>query len=116
MLNRVEVIPGVQLGRASIRARETEQVQGFVRCCPTSSAGKSTRQSKGRKLMQIPNPSNVRPIEQLPKSVTEDVLHIPAQTQLTPEEVAKAVAHHNKHHKDKTQKDAPGAKVGKKTR
>ena len=66
--------------------------------------------------MQIPNPSNVRPVEQLPKSVTEDVLHIPAQTRLTPEEIAKAVAHHNKHHKDKPQNGSPGAKGGKKTK
>lgn len=66
--------------------------------------------------MQIPNPSNVRPVDQLPKSVTEDVLHIPAQSKLTPEEIAKAVAHHNKHHKDKTEKSSPGAKGGKKSR
>ena len=66
--------------------------------------------------MQIPNPSNVRPVEQLPKSVTEDVLHIPAQTRLTPEEIAKAVAHHNKHHKEKPQKGSPGAKIGNKAR
>lgn len=66
--------------------------------------------------MQIPNPSNVRPVEQLPKSITEDVLHIPAQTKLTPEEIAKAVAHHNKHHKDTSQKGLPGAKAGKRTK
>ena len=66
--------------------------------------------------MQIPNPNEVNPIEQLPKSVTEDVLHIPAQSKLTPEEVAKAVAHHNKHHKEKSEKGAPGAKGGKKSK
>jgi hypothetical protein len=28
----------------------------------------------------------------------DDVLHIQAQSKLTPEEVAKALAHHNRHH------------------
>jgi hypothetical protein len=49
-------------------------------------------------------------------SVSDDVLHIPSISQLTPEEIAKAVAHHNKHHKDKVGKPAaPAAKLGKKT-
>lgn len=51
---------------------------------------------------------------------SNDVLHIPPQSKLTPEEVAKAVAHHNRHHtSDKQQepaKSAPKAVQGKKTR
>jgi len=66
--------------------------------------------------MEIPNPNEVRPIDQLPKSVTSDVLHIPAERKMTPEEIAKAVAHHNKHHKDKSEKTAPAAKGGKKSK
>jgi hypothetical protein len=49
-----------------------------------------------------------------PTSVSDDVLRIPPVTKLTPEEIAKAVAHHNKHHKDKVGKAAPAAKPGKK--
>ena len=30
--------------------------------------------------------------------IENDVLHIESQTRLTPEEIAKAVAHHNRHH------------------
>ena len=49
-------------------------------------------------------------------SVSDDVLHIPSTTRLTPEEIAKAVAHHNKHHKDKVGKAVPPtAKHGKKS-
>ncbi len=31
-------------------------------------------------------------------SQPNDVLHIPPQSKLSPEEIAKALAHHNKHH------------------
>ncbi len=31
-------------------------------------------------------------------SVENDVLHLGAQSKLTPEEIAKAIAHHNRHH------------------
>jgi len=31
-------------------------------------------------------------------SVDNDVLHLGSQTKLSPEEIAKALAHHNKHH------------------
>jgi len=35
-------------------------------------------------------------------SISDDVLHIPNTSKLTPEQISKAVAHHNKHHsKDK---------------
>lgn len=48
-------------------------------------------------------------------SVSDDVLHIPSTSKLSPEEIAKAVAHHNKHHKDKVGKTAvPAGKPGKK--
>jgi len=66
--------------------------------------------------MQIPNPNEVRPIDQLPKSATNDVLHIPPERKMTPEEIAKAVAHHNKHHKEKTAKDGPAPKAGRKSK
>ena len=50
---------------------------------------------------------------------SSDVLHIPSQTKLTPEQVAKAVAHHNRHHPTDQQrqpakaatKEAPGKKM-----
>lgn len=35
---------------------------------------------------------------QTSSSVSSDVLHFENQTKLTPEEIAKAVAHHKKHH------------------
>ena len=47
-------------------------------------------------------------------AISDDVLHIPAVSRLTPEEIAKAVAHHNKHHKDKPEKFAANAPSGKK--
>jgi hypothetical protein len=31
-------------------------------------------------------------------SIANDVLHLGSQTKLTPEEIAKAIAHHNRHH------------------
>jgi hypothetical protein len=35
-------------------------------------------------------------------SINDDVLHIPSTSKPTPEEISKAIAHHNKHHpKDK---------------
>jgi hypothetical protein len=37
-------------------------------------------------------------------SVSSDVLHFANQTKLTPEEIAKAVAHHKRHHPDSPQK------------
>jgi len=52
-----------------------------------------------------------------PLDVSSDVLHIPSQTKLTAEEIAKAIAHHKRHHhgqpagRGKTaQKTAPGKK------
>ena len=62
------------------------------------------------------NPNVMKQTTQPLTSVSNDVLHIPSVTKLTPEEVAKAVAHHNKHHKDKVGKAAPAvAKSGKKS-
>ncbi len=31
-------------------------------------------------------------------SIQDDVLHLGSETKLSPEEIAKALAHHNKHH------------------
>lgn len=40
----------------------------------------------------------------------DDVLHLGSSTKLTPEEIAKAVAHHNRHHPaDRPQKTAARA-------
>ncbi len=40
------------------------------------------------------------------KSPQDEILHSPNQTKLTEEEIAKAVAHHNKHHSaDKAEND-----------
>jgi hypothetical protein len=48
-------------------------------------------------------------------SVSEDVLHLGSPTKLSDEDIAKAVAHHNKHHGgDKTQEAAAQAATGKK--
>jgi hypothetical protein len=57
--------------------------------------------------------------KQAPMDVTGDVLHIPSQTKLTPEQIAKAVAHHNRHHPQArpaqqsktTAQTAPGKKI-----
>ena len=55
-----------------------------------------------------------------PQDVAKDVLHIPAQSQLTQEEIAKAVAHHNRHHPQPQQtnqsKAQPRSAPGKKMR
>lgn len=39
--------------------------------------------------------------------VSSDVLHIPAQTGLSPEEIARAVAHHNRHHQHDQRAEPP---------
>ena len=36
-----------------------------------------------------------------PLDVSTDVLHIPTETKLTQEQIAKAVAHHNRHHHER---------------
>ncbi len=49
------------------------------------------------------------------KSVTNDVLHLGSQSKLSPEEIAKALAHHNKHHKgDQPQQAAAKLAASKK--
>jgi hypothetical protein len=48
-------------------------------------------------------------------AIKDDVLHSDAHSKLTPEEIAKAVAHHNKHHRGKEnapKKGAPAKKQG----
>ncbi|HEV2487918.1 MAG TPA: hypothetical protein VGT08_20530 [Terracidiphilus sp.] len=48
-------------------------------------------------------------------SVSDDVLHLGSPTKLSAEEIAKAVAHHNRHHGgDKSQDAAAQAPIGKK--
>lgn len=48
-------------------------------------------------------------------SVTDDVLHLGSPTKLSDEAIAKALAHHNRHHGgDKTQDAAAQAATGKK--
>jgi hypothetical protein len=48
-------------------------------------------------------------------AITDDVLHLGSPTKLSDEDIAKAVAHHNKHHAgDKTQEAAAQAATGKK--
>jgi hypothetical protein len=46
-------------------------------------------------------------------SIANDVLHNPDHSKLTQEEIAKAIAHHNKHHKEDAQQKAQGGQ-GKK--
>jgi hypothetical protein len=48
-------------------------------------------------------------------SVSSDVLHIASQSKLSPEEIAKAMAHHKKHHHgDQPANAAPKMGSGKK--
>jgi hypothetical protein len=50
-------------------------------------------------------------------SVSEDVLHLGSPTKLSAEEVAKAIAHHNRHHSgDQPQQAAAKNAQGKKRR
>lgn len=63
--------------------------------------------------MQTSN-RNMNAGTQPPTSVSSDVLHIPSVTKMTPEEVAKAVARHNKHHKPGSDKAMHTAQGGKK--
>jgi hypothetical protein len=56
-------------------------------------------------------------------TVANDVLHLGAQSKLSPEEIAKAIAHHNRHHGSGQPQSAtatagggkkqPGRKAGK---
>jgi hypothetical protein len=48
-------------------------------------------------------------------TVDNDVLHLGSQTKLSPEEIAKALAHHNKHHHgDQPSQAAAKVAAGKK--
>jgi hypothetical protein len=40
--------------------------------------------------------------------IKDDVLHSENHSKLSPEEIAKAVAHHNRHHPQGHQQNAPG--------
>jgi hypothetical protein len=60
--------------------------------------------------MKHADPNVITLSNQSETSISDDVLHIPNTSKLTPEEVSKAVAHHNKHHsKDKLQSVAQTA-------
>jgi len=49
------------------------------------------------------------------KSIKDDVLHLGSGSKLSPEEIAKALAHHNRHHGGgEAQKTAATAGTGKK--
>ena len=62
------------------------------------------------------NSSAINSSNQPATSVSDDILHIPAVSKLTPEEIAKAVAHHNKHSKQKPGKVEQKTQVGKKAK
>lgn len=63
--------------------------------------------------MQISN-RNMNTGNQPPTSVSSDVLHIPSLTKMSPEEIAKAVARHDKHHKPGSDNAMHAAQPGKK--
>jgi len=50
-------------------------------------------------------------------SISNDVLHLGSQSKLSPEEIAKALAHHNRHHSgtqpEQAAAKASGGKKGK---
>jgi hypothetical protein len=48
------------------------------------------------------------------KSIANDVLHLGSQSKLTAEEIAKAVAHHKRHHSGSQPQQAAGKAGGKK--
>ncbi len=64
--------------------------------------------------MAIPNQNVMSSTNRPLVSAIDDVLHIPSVSKMTPEEIAKAVAHHNRHHPDKPGKAAQSAMPGKK--
>ena len=47
-------------------------------------------------------------------SIANDVLHSDNHSKLTPEEIAKAVAHHQKHHPEENQQNSGKGGQGKK--
>jgi hypothetical protein len=47
-------------------------------------------------------------------SVSNDVLHLGSQSKLSPEEIAKALAHHNRHHSGDQPEKAAAHMAGKK--
>jgi hypothetical protein len=57
---------------------------------------------------------NVNTAPNASSSVGSDVLHIPATSKLSPEAIAKALAHHNRHHHEEA--PAANAKPGKRTK
>jgi hypothetical protein len=64
--------------------------------------------------MNQANPNVTAPGNQSQSSIEDDVLHIPRTSNLTPEEIAKAVAHHNRHHSKDKQVKAQSTGTAKK--
>lgn len=65
-------------------------------------------------MKKISDPNLMTFQSQPQTSVSEDVLHIDSASKLTPEEIAKAVEHHNRKHKtEKVEKVASGTQFGK---
>jgi len=62
--------------------------------------------------MKHADPNAMTLSNQSETSISDDVLHIPNTSKLTPEEIAKAVAHHERHHsKDKATRIAQTAEA-----
>jgi hypothetical protein len=49
-------------------------------------------------------------------AISEDVLHITSKSKFTQEDIAKAMAHHNKRHPDKADEGAQNTKAAKTTK
>jgi hypothetical protein len=64
--------------------------------------------------METSSPNAVNSNQQPLTPVSNDVLHIPSTSKLTSDEIAKAVAHHNKHHHDKPGNVSQNTTAGKK--
>jgi len=47
-------------------------------------------------------------------AIENDVLHLGSATKLTPEQIAKAIAHHKHHHSDEPRQAAAPSPAGKK--
>jgi hypothetical protein len=65
--------------------------------------------------MQTPNTSSNTTNPTVSNTIADDVLHLGSPTRLSPEEIAKAIAHHNKHHHgDQPQQAAAKVEAAKK--
>ena len=63
----------------------------------------------------LPTETMEETMDKTDSEITNDVLHSDNPTKLTPEEIAKAVAHHNRHHSKDDAANAPSQpETGKK--